>query len=451
MNGITSLALRSLRHRRTAFTATFVAVLLGTTVIGSFARLFEAAAGPVSDRDAEALRIMGAVVGGWGALIVLFAVTSTVSLTVGQRDAELGLLRTIGATGRQTRRLVRAETTVVCVLAALVGALVAALTGPALLGALRAAGLVETRAAQGGLVSLSITVAVVLLVSSVAAELAARRATRGPVSVTPGEDRPDGARMRWWRVAGAGVLVVYGLALGVVTVTVTRHSADPYDAMLTSGSNSILVGVGLAALAPVLLRVGSRVLRPLLARAGVEAHLALTTTSRRGRLLAGVLGPVIVLTAAAVGTLTAVGTDARTLPPAADGDADTITLLNNVVVAMLATFAAIMVVNAFAAVIAHRRQELRRLRLLGATSAQVERTIVSEAAVVVAIGVVLGLMAALTTIVPFCVARGEGVVPDGQLWLPPVLVTGVVALTIGAARGALRRVARSQLAHPAAA
>jgi putative ABC transport system permease protein len=76
MNGITSLALRSLRHRRTAFTATFVAVLLGTTVIGSFARLFEAAAGPVSDRDAEALRIMGAVVGGWGALIVLFAVSS---------------------------------------------------------------------------------------------------------------------------------------------------------------------------------------------------------------------------------------------------------------------------------------------------------------------------------------------------------------------------------------
>jgi putative ABC transport system permease protein len=34
-------------------------------------------------------------------------------------------------------------------------------------------------------------------------------------------------------------------------------------------------------------------------------------------------------------------------------------------------------------------------------------------------------------------------VPDGQLWLPPLLVAGVVGLTLGAARGAVRRVARA--------
>ena len=106
---------------------------------------------------------------------------------------------------------------------------------------------------------------------------------------------------------------------------------------------------------------------------------------------------------------------------------------------MVALFAAVMVVNAFAAVTAGRRAELQRLRLLGATSTQVERSVVAEAAIVAGIGVVLGLVASLATVVPFAVARHEGVVPDGQLWLPPLLVAGTVALTLLSARSAVRR------------
>ena len=45
---MTGLAWASLRHRATAFTATFVSVLLGTALIGSFATLVETATGPVS-------------------------------------------------------------------------------------------------------------------------------------------------------------------------------------------------------------------------------------------------------------------------------------------------------------------------------------------------------------------------------------------------------------------
>ena len=73
---------------------------------------------PVSAADAETLIIMGAVVGGWGTLIVLFSVASTLGITVRQRDVEIGLLRTIGGTPRQARRLIRVE--------ALVGRAVAA-------------------------------------------------------------------------------------------------------------------------------------------------------------------------------------------------------------------------------------------------------------------------------------------------------------------------------------
>ena len=116
---------RSLRHRLTAFTATFLAVLLGTAMIGSFATLVETASGPVSSADEETLTIMGAVVGGWGRPIVLFSVASTSASRSASVTTEIGLLRTIGATPRQARRLIRTETLLVTLLAAVAGALVA--------------------------------------------------------------------------------------------------------------------------------------------------------------------------------------------------------------------------------------------------------------------------------------------------------------------------------------
>ena len=62
--------------------------------------------------------------------------------------------------------------------------------------------------------------------------------------------------------------------------------------------------------------------RPVLG-AGVAGHLAAYNTRRRAHLLGGVLAPVIVLTASAIGMLMAVGTDNRTRPAGADQDAQT--------------------------------------------------------------------------------------------------------------------------------
>ena len=124
------LAIASLRHRLTASTATFLTIFLGTALMGSFATLTQAATGPVSDTDHDTLFIMGAVVGSWGALIVLFAVVSTVGITVTQRATEVGLLRTIGATPRQARRLVRAETLLVATVASAAGAALRSRTRP---------------------------------------------------------------------------------------------------------------------------------------------------------------------------------------------------------------------------------------------------------------------------------------------------------------------------------
>jgi putative ABC transport system permease protein len=318
---------------------------------------------------------------------------------------------------------------------------VAAVGGRALLAGLRSSGMVgDDVAFGGGVASLGLTAVGVVATAMLAAAIAGRRATRGPATLVLAEAGSGAGRMPWWRVAIAVLLVGGGITMGIITVAVTADDPDPYAAMSTAGSCSIYVGVGLAILSPLLLRWGSRLVGPLLG-SGATGHLAAYNTSRRAHLLAGVLAPVIVLTSSAIGTLMLVGIDGRTIGGAAPEDAETINLLNNVVVGMLSLFAAIMVINSFAAVVAQRRLELERLRLLGATPAQVEGSVVAEAAIVAAVGVVLGAIAALSTIVPFAVARDEGVVPDGQLWLPAVIGTAVVLLTLGAARGAVRRVA----------
>lgn len=374
------------------------------------------------------MRILGAVVGGWGALIVLFSVISAVGVAVRQRQVEIGLLRTIGATPCQARRLLRGETLLVAVAGAVPGVLGASGGGAALLAGLRFGGMIGRDVGyRVGLASVGATAAGMVLVSVLATSVAGRRATSGPASMALTSGRAGRARMPWWRVAAGIVLVGYGVGMGVVTVKVTAHSHDQYAAMSTSGSSAILVGVGFAVLAPLLLRAGAGALRPIVARRGAEGFLAAHNTTRRSGLLAAVLGPVIVLTATAVGVLMLVGIDARTTR-SGSGD-DTITLLNNVITGMIAMFAAIMVLNAFAAVLSMRREELARLRLAGATVTQVRGSMLSEAWIVAGIGVVLGLIASCAMIVSFAMARGEGPVPNGQLWLPPVLAIAVVAIT----------------------
>ncbi|TYL45022.1 FtsX-like permease family protein [Nocardioides sp. BGMRC 2183] len=440
------LAARSLRHRPRAAIATFLAAALGTVLTGSFATLLQTSFTTSGD-DAETLFVLGAVVGGWGAAIVLFSIASTVGLTTAQRMEEMALLRTLGATPAQVRRLVLAEATAIALVGAVLGAAVALLTGPLLFDLLSGELVGAEVDYAGGIAATTAAGLGVLIVAVLAAAIAARRATSGPALLTLRESRAETGRLPWWRVVIGVALVGYGVAMGIVTVTVTADDPDPYAAMSTSGSSSILVGVGLAVLAPTLLRWGAAPAL-LLGRRSSSLHLASYNTVRRARTLSAVLAPVIVLTSAAVGTLMLVAIDARTLP-AGTPEAGTITLLNNVVVGMLALFAAIMVVNAFVASLAHRRGELQRLRLLGATPEQVRGTVLAEAAIVAVVGIVAGTLGSLATVVPFAVARDEGVVPDGSLWLPPVVLLAVVGLTVLAARTAVGPAARSVVAGEA--
>lgn len=435
---MTTLALASLRHRRTAFLATFVSVGLGTALIGSFATLVGTATGPVSADDSETLMIMGAVVGGWGAITVLFSLASTLGIVVRQREVELGLLRVVGASNRQVTRLVRAETLVVSVAAALTGCVLAAGGGALLLHLLREGGMVSGDVHQhAGPVAWLATAAVIIATALLAATIAGRRATRGTPRLALAEADTGRRRMPWWRVLVGLLLIGYGLGMAAITVGVTAHSDDPYDAMATSGNSGILVGVGLATLSPLLLRWAAAVARPLVGRQA-RAQLALEDVGRRPQLFGGVLAPVIVLTAATVSVLMLVNVDTRSLAVPDEGT-EIINLLNYVVVAMISLFAVVMVINAWVTTVSSRKLELARLRLLGATPEQVRGSVLVEAGFVALLGVLLGLLASTASWMPFAVARHEGVVPDGGLWLPPLLMAGAAAVTLGSAALAMRR------------
>ena len=79
---VAGLAWRSLRHRATASTATFVTILMGSALMGSFATLAATATSSVSAADRDTLTTMGVVVGSWGAVIVLFAVANRAPVVV---------------------------------------------------------------------------------------------------------------------------------------------------------------------------------------------------------------------------------------------------------------------------------------------------------------------------------------------------------------------------------
>jgi putative ABC transport system permease protein len=124
-------------------------------------------------------------------------------------------------------------------------------------------------------------------------------------------------------------------------------------------------------------------------------------------------------------------------------DADTLALLNYVVVGMVATFAAIMVVNTVASVVVDRRRELGQQRLVGATRGQVVAALTLESALVAVTGLVVGSAASLGTVVPYSLVKLDRPIPDVTvLWWVVVWVAAAV-LTVGSTVVAVRRAVRT--------
>ncbi|WP_435615019.1 FtsX-like permease family protein [Streptomyces coelicoflavus] len=438
------LARASLRRRAGSFAGSFLVLLFGATMVMSFASMLDTGRGAgVDATSSETLTTMGSVVGGWGMCLVVFAVVSTLGLSVRQRAAETALLKSAGATPAQIVRMVVGEAALVSVAAVVVAVAPSYLLGRVLLDLLVDTGQVADGVAFAfGAVALSVGCAVTVLSAVLAALWTSRQATGVGVAESLADAGPG--RMGWKRIAPATVLLAGGGYLGVLTVTAFADKGP--DAMPVAGQASILTSIGLAVLAPGVVRVATAVAGRLLRGRGVAGYLTVQYLRRRTGRAAAALSPIILFTGIGTGILYLQLIENRAV--AASGylrtnEQQNIQTLNLVVIGMIVVFACIMLINTLVASTVSRRKEFGQLRLAGATPGQVMQAIRTESALVVVTGTVLGAVAGSVTVIPYSVARADRWLPDVPLWLLLALVAVAAAATLGAALGTARRMLRT--------
>lgn len=232
--------------------------------------------------------VIGAVFGGIVLVVLAAVISATVGLSVRQRSREISLLRASGATGRQARRLVVSETTLVGVLASAIGLAAGLPLAHGVFGIMVGLGVVPSALRlHVGLIPCGIALVLTTAVVWLAARLATRPVRQSRVIDVLREaelPRTRLGRARWT----LGLMFALGcIGLAVITGTVMTPSV----VSATSGPAVLAGSISAALLAPVILRAGLVVLRPVtgivigpagaLAEANVRArigHLATITS-----------------------------------------------------------------------------------------------------------------------------------------------------------------------------
>ncbi|MGW0781939.1 FtsX-like permease family protein [Streptomyces sp. NPDC002913] len=432
------LAFRSVRKRPGRFLATLLSAFLGAVVIMTFSSLLDTAAGPgVDDVSAESLTLSASVVGGYGSLLVFFAVASTLTVSVRQRAEEIHLLRCTGATPAQITRMVVGESAVVGLAGTVLAIGPAMLGGRLLLDMFKDSGQVAAHVDPAfGAMALGSGFGIAVLASAGAAFLAVRRATKAA-----GARRRSGGRGRV--LAGCAALLA---GTGGV---LTTYAVDSTEEMLMAfpAYGAILLSVGFAVLAPSLLgRLLDATRGPLAAVGGAGGYLSARNLRRRGAELAGVLMPMVIFTGMATATLYIQGVESDWVTASGldktveDKNLET---LNLVVVGIIVVFSCIMLVNSLYAATSYRAREFGQQRLAGATPGQVMGVVGWESVILTLTGLSLGTVAGLAGIIPFTMVRTDQVLPDQGpgTWLAIMAIAAVV--TLGTSLGTARRTLRA--------
>ncbi|MER5964641.1 FtsX-like permease family protein [Streptomyces sp. NPDC002057] len=421
-----ALALRSLRFRPGRLLATLLVTFLGASIIMAFNSMHDTArAEDVDDVSAETLGLVAGVVGGYGTLLVFFAVASTMTVNVRQRGDEIALLRSTGATPAQVRLMIVGESAAVAVIGSLLAVGPGMLGGRLLLDMFQDSGQVAGDVEYGfGLIALLSGVDVTLLASVGAAFLAVRRATRNAAGAATASRKRGRVRVLLGSVAVAA-------GASGVCLTLTFDPDDP-SLMAPAAYGAIVIAVGLALLAPLVLRsLTGRFAGLLAGLAGVSGYLTAHNLRQRAAQQSGVLMPLIVFTGMATATvyMQAIGNDALEASGVRRSVADkNLETINLVVVGIVVAFACVMLVNSLYAATSDRGREFGQQRLAGATPGQVLSMVAAEGLVLTVLGVVFGTVAGIAGILPFNAVRTDAVLPDQGpgIWL------GIVAIAAGA-------------------
>lgn len=256
---------------------------------------------PQAMRGSEALIVLAGVIGGFCIMVAMFVVASTLGLSIQHRSRELALLRAIGTTPRQLRRMVLGEALVVGVFATGLATVPGALLGSWLFDRLTGFGVVEPVIQfHQGFVPTIVGIGAGLLTTLVAGYIAARRAG----ATRPTEALAEAAIQRRWlspvRLIGALLCFGGGTALAIVTVT----AFDGPIAASTAGPSVMLWASGLALISPGITKLMTAIFRwPLRAFTGLAGYLAMLNARARTVRLAAAVTPIMLATGIATANL----------------------------------------------------------------------------------------------------------------------------------------------------
>ncbi|HZE37420.1 MAG TPA: ABC transporter permease [Stackebrandtia sp.] len=419
-----------MRARVPAYLASGCVIAAGTALLSAFATLF-ATSVTADAPDDRTLRTMAVVLGGWTSVLVIFAVATTVGLTVQHRERELALLRAIGGTPGQVRRGVVCEAVAVAVPTMVLGGL----------SGIGLGSFVWHWLVDGGVISKSskldvdwrmvaVAVAVTLLATCAGAWFAGRRAAAiAPMrALAETREAPGGRALNGLRLIGGLAATSAGVGMAVTTL----YMPNGMYLSATAGPACVWAAIGLSLLSPAFIAPLAAVLRALPV---AGARLAGRNLAARPRAVAAVVAPLSLLVGITCGTLYMQGTENSVIakiPGSTDG-LETIKEVNYIVVTMIIAFCAISVLNTLIASTRRRRQEFGLLRLVGAQRRQLLIMVFAEAVACVLLSVLLGTLAAAATVVPYSLVRIDSALPKGSAGIYPAVLGGAVLLSLVAA------------------
>ncbi|MFF2517190.1 ABC transporter permease [Streptomyces sp. NPDC058086] len=237
------------------------------------------------------LVLLAAAIGGNVLLVAVFVLYATTSLSIRHRRREIALLRAIGTTPGQIRRMVAAEAASTGLLAGVVGCPAGLLLVYWLRDRFAGHGIVppDFGLALSPLPFLA-AVLVTVLTALVAVLSAAHRATRIRPSEALGEAAVETPGLGRGRRITGGVLLV--LSAGIF-VTGLAQDADFFTLVGLANSLVLVLVVAVAVLGPLVSRTAVGLLAPLLNRTGVTGYLAAANTRANVARLAGAITPLV--------------------------------------------------------------------------------------------------------------------------------------------------------------
>lgn len=234
-------------------------------------------------------------------LVSVFGVASMLALSIAQRQRDLALLRAVGATPRQLRRLIFRETLALSMVATALAYGPGQLLGRFVFDQLADRGI----AADGvvfhqGWIPTVAAMAVAILAALAGALGAGRRASRIRPTQALAEVSVEGRLIGFGRLLLALVFLSGGVAMTMVTIVVMSGPLTP----ATGAPAVLLLAIGFALVAPVLTKATTFVVQwPVRAVGGVTGQLAVLNARGRSGRLAAVMAPVILLTTVSTGLL----------------------------------------------------------------------------------------------------------------------------------------------------